>query len=38
MGDPMDLELSPSRGMKRKAEDNTSILERQAKMQASSTF
>ncbi|PMD27747.1 hypothetical protein NA56DRAFT_653587 [Hyaloscypha hepaticicola] len=38
MGDPMDLELSPSRGMKRKAEDNTSILERQPKMQASSLF
>src|ERR1700693_2507008 len=36
MGDPMELDFSPTRGMKRKAEDSTSILERQPKMQASS--
>ncbi|KAH8800104.1 hypothetical protein F5882DRAFT_178704 [Hyaloscypha sp. PMI_1271] len=33
MGDPMELDFSPTRGMKRKAEDSTSILERQPKMQ-----
>lgn len=27
MGEPMDLDLSPSRGMKRKAEDAISVFE-----------